>query len=177
MKKSNGINLSGLETKNLDTQISPDKPLIINPEGKSHLITTAKWVHFITIVGFVIIILMLLIGVATMALSTVVNEYRDFQVFQYFPMSMIAIGVSHTLTAVIAFFPIHYLYKFTRKIKLGMAFNNQDHISEAFRNLKKTAKFSGIVTIVYLALMLLIIPVLILSAGLLRNLVGGIPIM
>lgn len=177
MEKSNDNNLPQSSMVNSDKQLNPTQPLTINPEGKAYLITTAKWAHFIAIVGFVVIILMLLVGIATMSLSTVVDEYRDFQVFQYFPMSMIVIGISHILTAVIAFFPIHYLYKFTRKIKFGMAFNNQEHISEAFKNLKKTAKFSGIITIVYLALMLFIIPILIFSVGLLRSLAGGMPIM
>lgn len=177
MKKNNDNLLSQPRPLDPDQQLKPSEPLYISPEGKSYLITTAKWAFFIAIVGFVIIILSALSGIAALTLSPVVDEYRDFQAFQYFPMSMVAIGITNIIYAVVMFFPNLYLYNFTKKIKLGMLHDNQDHLNEGLRNLKKMAKFSGIITIIGLALMLFAIPAMILSVGLLHSLTGGAPIM
>ena len=176
MENSNDITLPKETKLDPDKQLNPNQPLIISPEGKSYLITTAKWAHFIAIVGFVLIILMALGGIAALSLSSVVDDYQDFQALQYYPFSMYVIGITYMLSAVILFFPNYYLFNFTKKIKLGMTFDNQEHLNEGLKNLKKMAKFTGIVTIISLGLMLLVIPAMIISIGLLNSLTGGIPI-
>lgn len=52
--------------------------------------------------------------------------------------------------------------------------NDQQNLNEGFKNLKKTAKFVGIVTVISLALMLLIIPIMIFSIGMLQALSSGV---
>lgn len=156
-----------------DMELKPNQPLHISPEGKSYLITTAKWSSFIAIVGFVMLALMIISGVSTLTLSSVIDEYQDFQALQYFPASVYVIGLTNIIVAVICFFPYYYLYTFSKKIKLGMMNDDQHSLNEGLKNMKKTAKFAGIVTIITLALMLLLILAAFFSIGMIQALGGG----
>ena len=51
--------------------------------------------------------------------------------------------------------------------------NDQEALIDGLKNLKKLAKFVGIVTIISLALMLLIIPAIIFSVGMMHTIAGG----
>ena len=53
--------------------------------------------------------------------------------------------------AIIYFFPILYLYKFSSSIKNGILNSSSDQLDLAFRNLKSHYKFMGILVIVMLA--------------------------
>ncbi len=173
MENSNDIFLPKTEIQTSDKELKPNQPLYISPEGKSYLITTAKWSTFIAIVGFVMLALMIVSGISILILSPVMDEYQDFQAFQYFPASAWAIGLLYLISAVICFFPYYYLYTFSKKVKLGMINDDQQSLNEGLKNLKKTAKFVGIVTIITLALTLLLIPAAIFSIGMIQALGGG----
>lgn len=156
-----------------DQELKPNQPLIISPEGKTYLISTAKWSAFIAIVGIVLLVFTLISGIFTLFLSAVVDEYRDFDIVQYFPASMFIIGILNIVFAIICFFPFYYLYLFSAKVKKGMVNDDQESLNEGLKNVKKASKFIGILTIVSLALTLLLIPVLIFSIGMIQVLTGG----
>ena len=160
--------------KNSDNESLSEKSLIVSPEGKSYLLTTAKWSGFIAIVGFAMIGIMVFGSLAAFFISPVLGEYQDFQMFQYMPMPFYFFGIFYLVMALICFFPYYFLYLFSKKIKTGMLKNDQQNLNEGLKNLKKLAKFVGIVTVVSLALMLLIIPIMIFSIGMLQALSGGV---
>ncbi|MFV0392501.1 MAG: DUF5362 family protein [Paludibacteraceae bacterium] len=165
------------EAKSEGNELNPTQPLIINPEGKSFLITVAKWSNFMAIVGFVMIGLLIISGISVMTLSSVVDEYRDFEMFQYYPMSVVVLGLTNIVVAIISFFPIYYLFQFSEKIRFGMRNNDQESMNVGLKNLKKLTKFSGILTIIYIAIMLLVVPAVLFSIGMIQALAGGIPTM
>ena len=160
--------------KSSDNEILSEKSLIISSEGKSYLLTTAKWSGFIAIVGFAMIAIMVFGSLVAFFISPLLGEFQDFQMFQYMPMPFYFFGFFYLLMALICFFPYYYLYLFSKKTKTGMLKNDQQNLNEGFKNLKKTAKFVGIVTVISLALMLLIIPIMIFSIGMLQALSSGV---
>lgn len=157
-----------------DMEVDPGQPLLIGPEGRSHLITTAKWALFISIIGFVITAFLLLLGISFMFLTSVISEYQDFQAIQYFPLSMVALGIVYLLSAALCSFPCYYLFTFAKKTKAGIANEEQSSLDEGLKNLKRTFLFVGILTIILLAMLLLAIPTMILSFGMLQALAGGV---
>ncbi len=160
-------------TTSSDSQEQPQQ-LIIDTSGKQNLITTAKWSNFIAIVGIVMVVFFALIGIAIMLISPVASDYQDFQ--SYPQLSFTFIGILYIVMAVVYFFPCYYLFLFSKKIRLGINFDSQDKLNEGLNYLKKLAKFVGILIIVSLALTLLFIPLVFLSAGLMQILTGGVMI-
>lgn len=156
-----------------ENQLPGKESLIVSPEGESYLLTTAKWSSFIAIVGFVMIGIMIFASISMFFLSPLMNEYQDFQMFQYMPMPFLFFGIFYLVMAILSFFPYYFLYIFSKKIKVGMINNDQEALIDGLKNLKKLAKFVGIVTIISLALMLLIIPAIIFSIGMMHTIAGG----
>ena len=103
--------------KSSDNEILSEKSLIISPEGKSYLLTTAKWSGFIAIVGFAMIAIMVFGSLVAFFISPLLGEFQDFQMFQYMPMPFYFFGFFYLLMALICFFPYYYLYLFSKKIK------------------------------------------------------------
>ncbi len=147
--------------------------LIIGKEGKSFLLTSAKWSKFIAIVGFAMIAVMLSGSLGVFFISPVLSEYQDFEMFQYLPMPFYFFGIFYILMAVIYFIPYYYLYGFSIRIKKGIQSNDQVSLNEGLKKMKQLSAFIGIVTIISLSLLLLMIPVLIFSFGMIHTLSGG----
>ena len=59
------------------------------------------------------------------------------------------------------------------KTKKAMQNNDLSTLNEGLRNMKNLSTFIGVVTVISLALMLLIIPVIIFSIGMMQALSGG----
>lgn len=161
------------ELKNEDQALKSGQSLIINPDGKQKLIATAKWANFIAIVGIIMVIFMVFVSISMILLSSVTDDYQDFQSLQYLPFPISIFGIFYLIMSVIYFFPCYYLFQFAKKIRLGMMFENQERLNEGLSYLKKLAKFVGILTIVLLSLMLLLIPITIISAGMMQALSGS----
>ena len=173
MSDNQHVFLNQDEIKKPDTETGTDNQLTINAEAKSYLLTTSKWSKFIAIVGFAMIAIMVLGSIAAFFISPVFGEYQDFQSFQYMPMPFYFIGIFYFIMAVIYFFPCNFLYRFSMKTKKAMQNNDLSTLNEGLRNMKNLSTFIGVVTVISLALMLLIIPVIIFSIGMMQALSGG----
>jgi flagellar biosynthesis protein FlhB len=60
-------------------------------------------------------------------------------------------GVLIIITGVICFFPARFVYNFGNKIKNFLQNNSEEELESAFKNNKSLWKFTGIVTIIYMA--------------------------
>lgn len=119
----------------------------LNNIAKGFLKETAKWANFLAIIGFIGIGLLVLLALFAGA------------IFSNLPGGNVASSIGgglitfiYLLMALLYFFPVMYLYKFATKMKLGLARNNEDELTEAFLNLKSHYKFIGILTIIMLSL-------------------------
>lgn len=164
------------DSKSPDSKLINEKTIIMSPEAKSFLLTTAKWSGFIAIVGFAMIAIMVFGSISSFFISPLLSEFQDFQMFQYMPMPFYFFGIFYLVMAFIYFFPYYFLYVFSKKIKVGLKKNDQENMNEGLKNLKKLTKFVGIVTIISLALLLLIIPIIIFSIGIMQAIFGGVTV-
>jgi len=118
---------------------------------KDYLLETSKWGKFLGIVGYVGIGLLILVGLGVMIGFSISRSFSDVD----FPMG--AIGLVYLVIAVLYYFPINYLYKFSVQIKQGLDSSDHQSVKSGFENLKSLFKFMGIFTIIVLSIYALIL--------------------
>lgn len=128
--------------------------LSIDPLAKSHLGEAAKWARFLAIMGMVMLALMILFGLFFSSLigSNALNPYEDASepstsVGAYMGTAM---AVIYFILALIWFFPLLYLLRFSGAVKTALNANDQQALNTSFFNLKRCFRYVGIVTIVVL---------------------------
>ncbi|ULC60840.1 DUF5362 family protein [Flaviramulus sp. BrNp1-15] len=128
--------------------------LEVNEEIKGFLKETSSWTYFLSIIGF--------IGLGFMVLGGVVMSFAGN--FNKFPGDIaygvgysVGVGLAYVFFALIYFFPILYLFKFSKNIKKALSLNNNDNLKMAFSSLKSHYKYMGIFVIVIISLYILII--------------------
>ncbi len=131
--------------------------LTLNDLAIDSLRESAKWTMFLSIVGFIFIGLMLLGGIFMTVTFAAIPDEAAFGAYN--PLGAIKnyIGLMYLVMAAIYFFPIFYLYKYSKGVKEGLAFNNDEMVAEGLVNLKSHHKFLGIMTIVMLSFYVLVI--------------------
>ncbi|TDU40260.1 hypothetical protein BXY82_2307 [Gelidibacter sediminis] len=117
---------------------------------------TSSWTYFLSILGFIGIGLMLLFGIffsVAMGLMPGGNPYESMGM----TMNMSFVGIFYAVMAVCYFFPVLYLFNFSRKMKSALNAKNNDDLTAAFANLKSHYKFLGIFTIAIVGLYILLL--------------------
>jgi len=122
-----------------------EEELKLSTKGIGFLRETAKWAKFLSIVGFV--------GMGLMVLSGIVMSITMSSVMP----GGLAIGLVYVVMAVVYFFPILYLFKFSNDLKEALDCNNNSQLDLALENLKSHYKFIGIFTIVIFGIYALMI--------------------
>ncbi|WP_027125190.1 DUF5362 family protein [Gelidibacter mesophilus] len=127
--------------------------LNLPPVILGYLKETSSWTYFLSILGFVGIGLMILGGIffsLFMGLMPGGNPYEGLGVdMSYF-------GFIYIVIALVYFFPVLYLFNFSRKMKSALSSNNNDTLTAAFSNLKSHYKFVGIFAIAIISLYVLV---------------------
>ncbi len=115
---------------------------------------TSNWTYFLSIIGFIGIGIMVLVGIffnMTMGNLPIDNPYEALGMdMSYFGMIYIGLGLLY-------FFPVLYLFNFSRRMKLALTSNNNDELTAAFSNLKSHYKFVGIFTVMIMSLYVVIL--------------------
>ena len=144
----------------IDKEQTASPLLDISAETESYLKTSAKWGFFLAVMGYIFIFILVVIGIVLFVISTIKNEYSDFQNLPFhFPFVMV--GIMYLIMAILYFFPSFNLMKFGNKIKFAFENNDQAALDEGLKNLKRLFVFFGILTIVIVSLYIVAIPVMI----------------
>ncbi len=110
---------------------------------------------FLSILGFVGIGFLVLGGLFMGTfMSTMSNAFGD-QIPGGLPMGGGFIAFIYLLLALLYFFPVFYLYKFSNYTKKALDSRDTEMLTNAFSNLKSHYKFLGIVAIIIIGLYLL----------------------
>ena len=136
-----------------DTPTTTLFSLTIDPVTKSHLLETARWAKFLAIAGLICTILMLVGGVVYAYWLTTV-----FQITQDFPTASlnnndailvtIASAIIFLIWAIVLFFPLLYMLRFSNEMKIALNGNDQQNLNASFQNLKRLFRYVGVVTII-----------------------------
>lgn len=127
--------------------------LTIDPVTKSHLMESARWGKFLAIIGFILCVLMVVMGIffgtfmsrlysrdAYPGMSDGGNAVTAAMVFLYL------------IIAVINFFPCLFLFRFATGMKAALNGNDQNTLNTSFQNLKALLRYVGIITIIVLVI-------------------------
>lgn len=128
--------------------------LELGNEIKSYLKETASWTYFLSILGFVGIGLMVLVG---LFFGTIMGSaYGAASPYDAVGIGTGFVGGVYVVIALLYFFPVWYLFNFSRKMKTALQSKDNSVFIEAFSNLKSHYKFVGIFAIVIISIYLLI---------------------
>jgi hypothetical protein len=121
--------------------------MTLSDQAVYFLADTRKWARFMAIIGY-ILIGFLVLGAIVMAaifdsLTATIPNY---------PVSGTFLAVLYIAMALIYFFPVYYLDKFSVKMKYALNSGEESQLTESFQWLRAHYRFIGILTIVLLAL-------------------------
>jgi hypothetical protein len=136
-------------------------------EAKAHLADSAKWARFLAICGMVGIVLMV-VGGSYVALVVTKTDPEIRDIYRETGVSPEGLGAGmvfvYILAGLLYFFPCLFLLQFANKMKTALSLGDDLMLSESFRSLKKTFRYMGVLTIIFLGLFML---------GLLAGMLGG----
>lgn len=128
--------------------------LEVSEDIKGFLKETASWSYFLSILGFIGLGFMVVGGV----IVSFAGSFNQFSGNTAYGLGYsLGIGLVYIVFALVYFFPILYLFKFSKNIKKALSLNNNSDFKMAFSSLKSHYKYLGIFTIVIISLYILII--------------------
>ena len=136
----------------LHNPITQLEQLTLTSASKNFLIETAKWAKFLATLGFVLIGLLLVLAIFT----STIFEYA-IKIQPGLPKGLgLTIMITYLLLALIYFFPVYYLLKFSNQMKKALSTKNDETLAKAFEMLKSHYKFIGVFTIITISLYVLL---------------------
>ena len=123
--------------------------LQVSPASQTFLSEAARWGKFLSIIGFIICGLMVVVA---FFLPTVLTHLTLYGQITSTMTSAMATGltIGYLLFALLLFFPCLYLYRFSVKMKVALTSVSQENFDSSLQNLKSLLKFYGIFAIIIL---------------------------
>ena len=120
------------------------KSVELTEASLSYLNTTRKWGIFLSIVGFIFTGLILLIAIIVATSFSFIESAL--------PVSGFSLFLIYIAIAILYFFPVLFLYKFSVNTKIAIDSRSSSHAEIGFKNLKSMFKYIGILTIAILTI-------------------------
>lgn len=128
-----------------------NQTLTDDSKSKTYLLEVSKWGKFLAIVGYIGIAVLAIVAIALIVVSFITSIKLDVG------LSLGTFGIIYFALAILYYFPVKFLYKFSIQIKKGLESDNNQDITLGFENLKSLFKFLGILTIVILSIYALLL--------------------
>jgi hypothetical protein len=129
-----------------------NKKIEIEQETLKHLNTTRKWAMFLAIIGFIILGLIVIIGLIAGTFLTAFNSGgKDLGI----PESLMFVPI--LLLAVIYFFPVLFLFRFSKHTSHAVQTLDKLELHKAIKNLKLCFVYIGVLIIIILSLYIVVL--------------------
>jgi hypothetical protein len=129
----------------------------LNDQSKNYLLEIARWATILSIIGFIVIGLLVLVSFSAGAILAE-SPYSELGI------SPQILSVTYLIIAGVYFIPIYFLYQFGIKTKNAIVNNDTDLLTFGLKKLKSHYKFIGIVMIIAYGLNILIMLIGMLTA-------------
>ena len=129
----------------------------LNDQSKAYLYETARWATILSIIGFVVIALLIMVSFSVGTLLAN-SPYGDLGI------SPQVLSITYLIIAGVYFIPIFFLYQFGVKTKYAIDNNDTDLLTFGLKKLKSHYKFIGIVMIIMFGLNILFLLIGMLTA-------------
>lgn len=124
--------------------------LQVSPASQTFLNEAARWGRFLSVIGFILCGLMVLVAFFIPTLLMRVYPYNQIASTMTSGVASI-ITIAYILFALLFFFPCLYLYQFSVKMKAALIAVSQENFDTSLQNLKSLLKFYGILAIILLS--------------------------
>jgi hypothetical protein len=129
-----------------------NRKIEIEPQTLKHLNTTRKWAMFLAIIGFIILGLIIIIGLIAGTFLTAFNSGgKDLGI----PESLMFVPI--LLLAVIYFFPVLFLFRFSKHTSHAVLTLDKMEFHKAIKNLKSFFVYIGVLIIIILSLYIVVL--------------------
>ena len=126
--------------------------LNLNQASLSFLSQIRSWTRIISIIMFIMIGFMILAGIMmSVMMKTLVSN--ELQTPMPFPAG--AMALMYVLMAVLYFFPVYYLYRFSENLGHALNTGSEDALTTSLQFLKNHYTFVGVLLIIGIVLMAL----------------------
>jgi len=125
---------------------SQNNRLVISRSSFQYLNEIGKWGKFLSIVGFCFIGLFVVIGLTAGTVMSFLGQEQSM------PFPGFVLGLIYIAMGLLYFFPVLYLFNFSRHMKTALTTKSNQDMDAAFDNLKSHYKYIGIFMIVVLSL-------------------------
>ncbi len=126
--------------ENVDTQ-AIDEKLCLNDVSSRHLLEVAKWAKFLSIIGFIFIGILIVLGFSMGGIMSLFTS-------ETLPFPMFIFGFVYLIIGAIYFYPLFALFKFSNYTKIAVARLNSEDLTLALKNLRGVFTFIGILTLI-----------------------------
>lgn len=130
--------------------------LVVTEEIRSYLYDITKWAKFLSVVGFVVSIFVIIAAFSIPALINS-NPAVATQMGQLGSSGTTIVTVIYFVLGLLLFYPSILLNKIANKGKQGVLFGDQESLNSAMASLKSLFKFWGSITIAIIAFYFLLI--------------------
>jgi len=119
----------------------------IGQEALKNLNSTRKWTMFLSVIGFIFLGLLIVVGVTT---STFLTAFKSKEVNLGVPESLMII--SFIIVAAIYFFPVYFLFRFSRSARDAVQNHDKLKLEKAIRSLRSYFTYIGILAIIVISI-------------------------
>jgi uncharacterized oligopeptide transporter (OPT) family protein len=138
------------------TELNSKRNFELSDEAQGFLKETAKWAYFLSILGFVLVgllvVLALFIGTLFSTLGSMSGTMNPIM-----GMGNGFISGIYLVMALLYFFPIYYLFLFSSKVKKAFKTDDKLLLNDSFQYLKSHYKFMGIAAVIFVAFYALVL--------------------
>jgi magnesium-transporting ATPase (P-type) len=126
-----------------------DRKIEMGPEILDHLNSTRKWTMFLSVLGFIFLGLLIVAGLSA---SLFLTTFKTSEVNLGIPESLMIF--LFIIIGTIYFFPVFYLFRFSRNIRDAIQNLDKQKLQKGFRNLRIYFTYIGIMVILVLTIYL-----------------------
>ena len=128
------------------------RKLEIEQDTLNHLNTARKWAMFLAIIGFIFLGLIIVIGLIAGTFLTAFNSgEKDLGI----PESLMFVPI--LLLALIYFFPVLFLFRFSKHTSHAVRTLDKQELHKAIKNLKHYFAYLGILFIIIISLYVVVL--------------------
>ncbi|MGA2405405.1 MAG: hypothetical protein ABSF81_01470 [Bacteroidales bacterium] len=124
-----------------------NRKIEIDQETLKNLNTTRKWAMFLAIIGFILLGLIIVIGLIA---GTFLTAFNSGEKSLGIPESLMFVPI--LLLAVIYFFPVLFLFRFSKHTAHALQTLDKQELHKAIKNLKICFAYIGIMIIIVFSL-------------------------
>lgn len=120
--------------------------LVLTKESQGFLKEIAKWSYFLSILGFVGVVLFIVLALFMRTMITKLSAMSG-GVSAFGSTGGNMLTFVYLLFSAVYYFPVYYLFQFSTKMKLALKNNDSDKLNESFQFLKSHYKFIGVLAL------------------------------